>query len=183
MKPIAISLALAMAGIAAPAMAQSSGSNAPNAPAAAGTQATPAEVSPEQLAAAMELLDANGSIANLGTMLDSLAPLEAEQIKHLDPNIDIATSAAVLTAVRNEIISRKDEYKRLIAGVYARHFSIDEMQKLTAFYRSEAGQKYIETMPSLIKELTPVGAAWAAGVTMDAVRKVLKAADNSRQHA
>jgi hypothetical protein len=183
MKPIAIVLVFAAIGLSRPALAQPSGNAGANAPAPAGSEAAPAQPTAAQLAAAMDLLDANGSITSMGAMLDSLAPIEAEQIRREHPEIDIATSAKVLTAVRNEIVSREDEYKRIVAAVYARHFSEDELRKLAAFYRSDVGRKYIEMLPVLIKEVTPVGASWAAGVAVDAVRKVLKTMDNSRQHA
>jgi hypothetical protein len=183
MRKFVIAAAL-LTGMAAPTVAQQT-----NAPAAANTRGATAptapatEPSPGQMAAAMDLLDANRSTANIAAILDTLAPIETQQIRREHPGIDPATLDALQKAIRDEFVAREDDYKRMVAAVYAEHFSEEELRKLAAFYRSDVGKKYIDAVPTLLKEMGPVGASWGAAVAMEAVRKFLKVRENLGQHA
>ncbi|HEX3651977.1 MAG TPA: DUF2059 domain-containing protein [Rhizomicrobium sp.] len=182
MKCVASLLVLVLTGlVGGPALSQANDRTVSSAQVAP-PEASPAQPSPGQIAAAMDLLDANGSMTNVATMLDSLAPIQAAEIRREHPDIDAETLGVLQKAVRTDIVARQDEFKRLIATVYARHFSEDDLRSLAAFYRSDVGRKYIERMPVLIKEVTPVGALWAEGVAAEAIRKVLNQMNVSSQH-
>jgi hypothetical protein len=49
-----------------------------------------------------------------------------------------------------------------IAIIYARTFSLKELQELTTFYRSAVGRRLVEVQPHLIAEGAAVGQRWGA---------------------
>lgn len=147
---------------------------------AEGAETTPPPDS--HLAAALDLLDSNGSMKSVSNILDAIAPLQAQEIRRQRPNIDEATLASLQKAVKDEIVAREGEYKLIIAQVYEHHFTEEELRALAAFYRSDIGKKYVGTMPDLIKELAPVGTAWAEGVAADAIKRVLNRLKSQGDH-
>lgn len=135
------------------------------------------------LAAAMDLLDSNGSLKSVSSMLDAMAPLQAREIRKQRPDIDDATLASLQKAVKDEIIAREGEYKLILAQIYERHFTEEELRTLTSFYRSDVGKKYVGSIPDLIKEATPAAALWAQGVVADVVKRVLDRVKAQGDHA
>ncbi|MFB3046030.1 MAG: DUF2059 domain-containing protein [Acidiferrobacterales bacterium] len=53
-----------------------------------------------------------------------------------------------------------DDLNRLVVPVYARHFTVAEMESMIAFYRTPAGQKLVSKLPVLTEESTMVGRQW-----------------------
>ncbi len=126
------------------------------------------------MAAAMDLLQANGSLGSVGALLDALAPIQALEIQHEQPNLSAAQIASIQAAIKNEFMARIDELERIVAAGYVDKFSEDELRTLAAFYRSDVGKKYVETVPTLVKSLAPAETAWALSVARDAVLKLSK---------
>jgi hypothetical protein len=53
-----------------------------------------------------------------------------------------------------------DEMTDLILPLYDKHFTLEEIQALAAFYESPAGKKFIATMPALMQDSMAVGNEW-----------------------
>lgn len=53
-----------------------------------------------------------------------------------------------------------DEMTALIIPLYDKHFTLEEIQALAAFYESPAGKKFIATMPALMQDSMAVGNEW-----------------------
>jgi uncharacterized protein len=126
-----------------------------------------------QVAAAMDLLKANHTIDNLNATLDTLAPLQRAQIKRQLPALSDDAVAALIQSIRGAIRARQDELLHLHAIEYARHFSEQELRDLSAFYRSELGQKYISQLPALIKESSPMAIRWVTAVLAEEQQRIL----------
>jgi hypothetical protein len=152
-------------GLAAPAAAQD-----------ASTQASPPAAQPapseQHIKAAMELLDATNTMGNMTLLFDAMWGQEALEIKREHHDVDETVMSQIQKIFHNAFLARQDEYKRLVAVLYAEHFSEDDLNALAAFYRSDVGKRYIATVPALIKEAAPVGAAWAQSVIADIREKI-----------
>jgi hypothetical protein len=91
-------------------------------------------------------------------------PLQAAQFRRQHPAASDETIKNILQIVRGAISNHMEDLVRLYAVAYARHFSIEELHALTAFYRSDVGQKYLKELPGMMKDMTPVGIAYLQGV-------------------
>jgi uncharacterized protein len=134
------------------------------------TQAKPSE---SHIAAALALLDASNSMNNVAQLIDSMWSVEAREIKRAHPGIDDKMLASTEKIIRGAFTARQDEYKRMVAVVYAEHFSEEDLRALAAFYRSDVGKRYVATMPAMIKDMTEVGGVWAQGVIGDIRQKIM----------
>jgi len=130
--------------------------------------------SESHIAAALDLMKANHTVDNLNAMFDAMAPIETAQIKREHPNLSDAVVALIVQKVREAVTTRQDEMLRLYALVYARHFTEEELHGLSAFYRSDLGQKYITAVPSLISEATPLIAQWMTGLAAQLQQDILQ---------
>jgi hypothetical protein len=75
--------------------------------------------------------------------------------------------------VRDTVIAHEDELIQLYAVAYAQHFSVDELRALAAFYRSDVGQKYIQSIPVLMKEVAPLGIAYLEKLIAQSVQDTI----------
>ena len=64
---------------------------------------------------------------------------------------------AAMPIIMKGAISRFDQLAEMLAEVYARNFSVDEIHDLVAFYRSPIGQKFIERQSTITNESTAAG--------------------------
>lgn len=60
----------------------------------------------------------------------------------------------------NEV--KEDDLIDLIAPIYAKHYTHDDIQKLIAFYETDIGQKSIQVTPLIMQESQLVGQQWGA---------------------
>jgi hypothetical protein len=126
--------------------------------------------SESHIAAAIDFLKAIHSDVNIQAMLDVVIPLAMQQAKRAQPNLSDAAAAMILQRFREAITARQDEMMRLQATEYARHFSEQELHDLAAFYRSPVGQKYVTSIPTLLKETSPIMQRWIAGVVQQVLQ-------------
>ena len=72
--------------------------------------------------------------------------------------IDVAKE--VLDEAFKATMSAPDGLMATLGDVYARHFSLDDIKGLVAFYSSELGKKVISAMPKLMQESMQVAQEW-----------------------
>jgi uncharacterized protein len=119
--------------------------------------ASPEQASPEALAAANELF----SILSIdmvkqltAQMTNAMWPMLAQRARA--DNIDDATIEELhqqFIQVQNQNIG---DILKDAAPIYARHFTVDELHALTAFYRSPAGVKAAKELPQVMAEFVTV---------------------------
>ncbi|MDF2366757.1 DUF2059 domain-containing protein [Sneathiella sp.] len=61
-----------------------------------------------------------------------------------------------------------------IVKLYEEAFSLEEIQELTGFYRTELGQKLIETTPVIMQKSMAIGGQWGQKVGIIAVERIRK---------
>jgi uncharacterized protein len=127
-----------------------------------------------QIDAAMDLLKANNTAVNMTAAIDALLPVEAAAIRRQHPSADDAVIGKLLGVIRETVASHEDQLLQIYAIAYARHFTIDELHTLSAFYRTGAGKKYINEIPALMKEVTPLGMSYMQNIITQAVQDAIQ---------
>ncbi len=133
-------LSVALSAATAPAFAQNN--------AASGGTAAEQTFTPEQLALAQEVVDLTESAASF----DDILPRIANQVQTIftrnNPSIAREVEEVVF-AVAIEYAPRRVDLARTIQEVWARRFSVAELQELKDFFASDVGQKFVELTPSI----------------------------------
>jgi hypothetical protein len=114
-----------------------------------------AQPDPEAVAAAKELITAlrvtDQFMQALPAILQSLRPVVSQGRPETERNFD-AVSSIVLDGMN----PRMTELLGQVAAVYARNFTVSEMRELMAFYRTPAGQKFLDRGPYVTQETATI---------------------------
>lgn len=125
----------------------------------AGAQAPPASPpSPEALQAAKDLVAvvSSDTIKQLTTsMAGTFWPQIEAAVRKQYPTIDAATLAELRGEFEHTMNDAMVVGMAEAPAIYARHFSVAEMQEITAFYRTPTGAKALSTMPQAVADLGP----------------------------
>ncbi len=91
----------------------------------------------------------------LPSIMQALKPAIVQGRPQAEKDID-----TLMPILVDGMSARVDDLANDIAAVYARNFTPDEIRDLVAFYRTPAGQKFIEKQPIVARESLAVGQAW-----------------------
>jgi hypothetical protein len=80
--------------------------------------------------------------------------------------------------MKKRLASGSDELVELTIPIYDKYYSIEDLKAVNAFYSSSAGQKYLQSMPQVVKESMKVGQEWGAKMAKRIVEE-LEAADQA----
>lgn len=127
-----------------------------------------------QVEAAMDLLRANNTAANMQAMLDTLMPLQIAQVRREHPTASDETIKSLVAIVNKAISNHFDDVIRLYAVAYARRFSVEELHALANFYRSDVGQKYLKELPGLMKDVAPLVIPYLQGAIRQEVENAVE---------
>jgi hypothetical protein len=86
-------------------------------------------------------------------------------LKRSQPNIPdrmIELAKQVLDEEFAKAFTGPDSLTSRVAGVYAKHFTQEEVRGLLAFYGTDLGKKVISIMPIILQESVAVGQEWSA---------------------
>lgn len=67
---------------------------------------------------------------------------------------------------------RMPEFTDLAARIYAKHFTVADLEKLIAFYESPIGRKLVAEQPAMLNEMTAVAQAWGENLAAEVMRKL-----------
>jgi len=121
-----------------------------------------AEDEQQKEATIRELIEITGA----GQMSAQLVSVLFDQMKPLFPHVPAEVwdeLAAMLSPA---------EARELMVPIYAKHFELDELRALLAFYRSPTGQKMLAKMPAVMEESLEVGNAWGAKKAEELLRQL-----------
>ncbi|EDX83972.1 hypothetical protein S7335_1669 [Synechococcus sp. PCC 7335] len=62
-----------------------------------------------------------------------------------------------------------EELNQLIVPIYARHFTLTEINAIIDFYRTPVGQAVIEKMPLVVQDSSLVGQRWGMGIAQEII--------------
>ena len=130
------------------------------------------EVSPEALAASRELMTLTQSDRMLDQFLVMFTPQVSALIEKANPEkgplVRKIMDEMMLPEMRKQIPEAIDE----VAKVYSRHFSLEELNELIAFYKSPIGRKFVEQQSPLMADLSRVDQEWGQRATLKALRNL-----------
>jgi hypothetical protein len=117
-------------------------------------------------AAARDLLKASGTVDAMISTIRANLPLQKEAMPQIPEEF----------WVRFEKRMEKDapQLGDSIAVIYARTFSLKELQELNTFYRSAVGRRLVAVQPHLIAEGAAVGQRWGARVGEEIANELME---------
>ena len=121
---------------------------------------------PDALAAAKELIVE----AKLGDQMRLALPMILQQLKPLvargNPVVerDFDTLIPVVMAAAN---THLDSFLDSGAALYAKHFTAEEMKQVTNFYRTQAGRKFLQKQPEIMRESMTLGQQFGQLIAQD----------------
>lgn len=129
------------------------------------------------LAAAVELVDASGMSKMMETMLPLISGQIVDLMTKVKPELKGKYDAFIHEFLRTAMGEGRDEVLQEIALLYARKFSVDEINDVVAFYKSPTGLRMLELLPEIQADATKIGQQWGAKVaqrTLERLRDKLK---------
>ena len=131
------------------------------------------EVVDEHTAAAKRMLEATKFTDRFDTILPDTSISLKRQLTNNEPDkaldIDvIVDEEALLLATRRG--SLETEAIKLVAESY----TIEELNSMTNFFSSPAGQKYLNGMPLVFQDLDKAARIWSAGIKRDLTQNVVR---------
>ena len=105
-------------------------------------------------AALKDYLEASNAMGSFGTAIDQMIGMQREEHSDLPPEF--------WDSLGKEMRLSIDDLVDMLAPVYERHLSIEDLQAVTTFYRSPSGSKFAEASPVVMPESMAVGADWGS---------------------
>jgi len=124
------------------------------------------EISAEKLAVIKELMAVTGAAANASQFSQAFTQQMTAVLRVSNPDI----SERALEIVQEEVAKvvaeelQNESLQSQIYPLYARYFTLDELQGLVAFNKSPVGQKANAVMPQLIEQSLIAGQEWSRQV-------------------
>jgi hypothetical protein len=124
----------------------------------AGAVPAPAQ-SPDAVAAAKELMatmrTADQYKAILPSLMKALKPAIVQNRPEVERDFD-----ALAPRLIESMNARASELLEGIAAIYARNFSVIELNEIAAFYRGPTGQKFVQRQGGIMQESFAAGQKW-----------------------
>ena len=136
-------------------------------------QASAQEISETHLAAARAAIGAINATDQYDTIIPQAAQALMQELIQQNPDLQ----ELVITTVREKALAlspRRTDLEKEAALAYARAFTEEELNAITAFYTSEAGKKLLTTGPIVARELVRAAEIWQRGVARDLAVEVGK---------
>ena len=89
-------------------------------------------------------------------VMQTLKPASIQQRPDVEKDYD-----ALVPILLDEMNSRAEKMMDKLAVIYAKNFTADELNEITAFYRSPTGQKFVERLPRIMQESLTAGQEFA----------------------
>ena len=125
---------------------------------------------PAAVAAAKELVVAKGGTAMFGPLIPGV--IESAKNSFLPTNPQLAPQLnEVALQLRKEYEPRYAEILDEVAGIYAAHFTEQELRDLVAFYRTPLGRKLLAQEPIALNESLKAAQNWATQFSDEVVER------------
>jgi hypothetical protein len=124
------------------------------------TRASTESPTPEEISAGIMVFKAAG----LGDTFDKVLPLVSEQIQNrlLQQRPDLRVEVPqTVNEVAIKLIPRRRDLDSAAGRIWAQSFTLDEMKAIAAFYRSPAGQKYLDLGPKAVEDSSIAMQKWS----------------------
>ena len=134
------------------------------------------EITPSQLAAALDVVRTSKTSQGFDNVLPSLAGQVENHLIRARPDLHTQITAAV-EAMALKLADRRIDLDNDIARVWAKVYSEDELKTIAAFYKTPAGQKFLGLGPQVYNDTITAVKQWSDRVgaeLLDKSREELK---------
>ena len=116
---------------------------------------------PKNLDLAIAFVEASGSASMFDAVANSLVQQQEKLILSRHPKLDPETLEKFKTILLEELTKQKPGLLHLMAVLYAKHFTGEDLQELVAFYQSNLGKKVVDAGIEMQDDLFRVSSEWA----------------------
>ncbi|ANK72589.1 DUF2059 domain-containing protein [Ensifer adhaerens] len=134
------------------------------------------DVSEDQIKAARATIAALGVTNSFDNILPNLAERLKNTLIQASPNHQELITATVDDKALS-LAARRADLENEAATIYAKTFSLEELNAITEFYNSAAGKKLLNDGPIASRELLKAADIWASGVSRDLTQEATKSLD------
>ena len=134
-------------------------------------QAQAQEFPQSHIDAAKAAIKATGSTNKLNDILPRAAVSLADRLIGNRPDVADQINIMVNEAAL-ELAPRRGDLEKEAAKIYARVFSEEELQNISEFFSTEAGKKFLNELPLVVREVDKAARIWGTGVNRDLNKKV-----------
>lgn len=128
----------------------------------------------DNLAASQQLIEvmraADQFKAILPSLIQNMKAAVVQNRPEMEKNFD-----AMMPLFAEAANARVKDVTDQMATIYARHFSVDEMHAMTAFYQTPAGQKLLAEQPAIARETLAAGQQFGRAIALDIQTRALEA--------
>ncbi len=128
--------------------------------------------SPENLAAARELVTTMRATDQfkvlLPTIVEGMKPAIVQGRPQVAKDFD-----AIMPIVIQGAMQRLDQLAEMLAVVYARNFTVDEIHDLIAFYKTPTGEKLLERQGVIARESMVAGQQFGQQLVQDIQQQIM----------
>ena len=128
---------------------------------------------PDALAAAKELMVTMKSADQFKAILPSLMNVLKPAIVQNRPEVERDYDALV-PMMLDTMNSRVQEIIEKVAAIYARNFTVAELNEVAAFYRGPTGLKFVQKLPSVMQESMVVGQQFGQTVGTELQKRMIE---------
>jgi hypothetical protein len=136
------------------------------------TTARAQEPDPAALAKAKEFIAA----AHSDKLADQMLTLMEKPLSQLVENVNPGRGKETADLLREKLFpamrERLPEFTDLAARIYAKHFTVADLEQLIAFYGSPIGKKLVAEQPAMLTEMSAVAQAWGQNLGLEVMRKL-----------
>ncbi|MCZ2328348.1 DUF2059 domain-containing protein [Bartonella sp. F02] len=108
---------------------------------------------------------------------DSFFSLAARDLKNELINNDPNLATEISEIVDREVlvlVKRYADLEKEIALIYAKYFTREELNKITEFYNSNVGKKFLTAIPNIARDAYSAFELWRSVIEQDLVKNVEK---------
>ena len=121
------------------------------------------DASPDRIAAARELMTVAGSIRQFDQFMPAISAQLTKTFIALAPHAE-----AQIREVMAEVVKRMSDRKLVlidqVAALYAKELTLEELNALTAFYKSPVGAKFVSIQPVILQQTMAIGQKWGSEI-------------------
>lgn len=130
-----------------------------------------AQPSPAAIAAARELVVANGEARAFEGVIPEIVNGAARSFVPTNPDLAKPLSEVAQT-LRVEFEKRQGEVVQLLATAYASRFTEAELKEALAFYKTATGKKLVADRPAIVQQTVQGIQTWGAQVNAEVLERV-----------
>lgn len=121
----------------------------------------------QRIAAAHELMEVTGVNAQLDGMVDILSQAVRKEAEDVDGKKAGDKAGDAFSRHMQRMLSYRQAMLDDFAKLYADSFTLEELRAVTAFYRSDAGQKFVKAMPEMMQQGSQIGMKYSMKAMQD----------------